>query len=103
MESAKRILMKAYRNKGASLSILKRNEEAIECFDKALVIDPDDYNSLYNKAFTLTDMGCHEEALEFYDKAIEITEKLVYPEIFIQDIDDELKKHLKDISDALPM
>ncbi|MCM3126120.1 MULTISPECIES: tetratricopeptide repeat protein [unclassified Mesobacillus] len=41
-----RILGKAYRNKGISLDSMGRYEEAIECYDKALKLDPDDNSSL---------------------------------------------------------
>jgi tetratricopeptide (TPR) repeat protein len=56
----------AYAKKGYALSYLKRYDEAIECFDKAIEIDPN-----YADAW----LGKHNEAIHYYDKAIEISPK----------------------------
>ena len=58
--------------KGATLSILGRHDEAIRCYDKALVIDPKAAYALTNKGVTLSKLGRHEEAIACYDKALEI-------------------------------
>jgi tetratricopeptide (TPR) repeat protein len=63
--------------------ILKGNEhyynkeynEAIECYDKALEIDPKDADTLNNKGNALDNLGKHKEAIECYDKALEIDPK----------------------------
>ena len=59
-------------NKGISLAVLERNDEALECYDKAIQMDPNDEFAFYNKGVLLTDMNRSEEALECYDKVLEI-------------------------------
>ena len=39
-------------------------EEAIELYDRALEIKPDDYDSLRNKGVSLSKLGREEEAIE---------------------------------------
>ena len=41
-------------------------------FDKALEIDPDDIDALFNKAYELGNLGRSEEAIINYDKVLEI-------------------------------
>jgi tetratricopeptide (TPR) repeat protein len=49
-----------------------RNNEAIECYDKAIEIDPN-YTSAWNgKGLVLKRLKKYDEALKCYDKAIEI-------------------------------
>ena len=40
-------------NKGSALDELERHHEALEYFDKALAIDPNDYDVLNNKGTIL--------------------------------------------------
>lgn len=63
-------LAKAYRNKGITLNSLGKFDLAIECYDKALEIDPNDYKSLLNKGVALDELGDFEEAIEHYDQII---------------------------------
>ncbi|KXY53525.1 MULTISPECIES: tetratricopeptide repeat protein [Bacillus] len=75
-----RLLAKAYKNKGISLDSLERYEKAIECYDKALKLNPDDNGILLNKGIALDQMGNHEEAIEYYDQIIldyEIIDSLI--------------------------
>ena len=65
----------AWINKGFVLSYLRRYEEAIECFDKAIEIDEKDTYSRYKKGITLTRLKRYKEAIECFDKAIKIDEK----------------------------
>ncbi|MBA2268157.1 MAG: tetratricopeptide repeat protein [Nitrosopumilus sp.] len=44
--------------------------EALECYDKALAIDPHNSNVLSNKGLSLHNQGKYAEALECYDKAL---------------------------------
>ncbi|MBA2267383.1 MAG: tetratricopeptide repeat protein [Nitrosopumilus sp.] len=44
--------------------------EALECYDKALAIDPQNSNVLSNKGLSLHNQGKFAEALECYDKAL---------------------------------
>ena len=59
-------------NKGVSLSALDRKEEAIECHDRALDIDPGYATAWSNKGVSLSDLGSHEEAIECHDRALDI-------------------------------
>ena len=62
--------------KGYSLAFgLGRREEALECYDKAIEIDPKDAATLFNKGLVLGRLDRHEEAVECYDKALEIDPK----------------------------
>ena len=58
--------------KGNSLSQLERHEEAIECYDKAIRIDPEDSDAWYNKGNSLAELKRHEEAIECYNVAIRL-------------------------------
>jgi tetratricopeptide (TPR) repeat protein len=62
----------ALSNKGGALDGLGRHKEAIEWFDKALAIDPDNVKVLGNKGGALDTLGRHEEAIEWFDKALAI-------------------------------
>src|SRR5690348_194625 len=55
----------------------KEYDEAIECYDKALEIDPKDADALNNKGLALNKLGKYKEAIEYYDKASEIDPKYV--------------------------
>ena len=59
----------AWINKGKALYELGRPEEAIECFDKAIELDPKKASAWYNKGTALTSLGRPEEAIECFDKA----------------------------------
>tara|TARA_B100000586_G_C19801355_1_gene298256 strand:- start:38 stop:490 length:453 start_codon:yes stop_codon:yes gene_type:complete len=59
----------AWINKGKALYELGRPEEAIECFDKAIELDPKKASAWYNKGTALTNLGRPEEAIECFDKA----------------------------------
>jgi tetratricopeptide (TPR) repeat protein len=62
----------AYINKGLSLYYLGNNDEAIECYDKALEINPQNADAYYKKGLSLYYLGNNDEAIECYDKALEI-------------------------------
>ena len=57
-------------NKGSSLDLLGRQEEAVSCFDRALEINPNDTWTLTNKAVALKGLGRNEEAVECCDCAL---------------------------------
>ena len=52
--------------------------EALECYDKALAIDPHNSNILSNKGLSLHNQGKFAEALECYDKALAINSQDVF-------------------------
>jgi len=55
---------------GNSLHNQARFVEAIECYDKALMLNPQDHNLLSNKGLALHNQGRFVEAIECYDKAL---------------------------------
>lgn len=61
-----------YNNKCLSLINLNRFDEAIECYDKALKINPNNVKAWNNKAFALHNLNRLDEAIECYDKSLEI-------------------------------
>ena len=52
-------------------------DEAIECFEKVLEIDPNDARAWYNKVTTCIVIGRAEEAVTCLDKAVEIDPTLL--------------------------
>ncbi|PFX44598.1 hypothetical protein COL32_12145 [Bacillus pseudomycoides] len=84
-------LAKAYRNKGIALDKLEEFDLAIECYDKALEIDPSDYKSLLNRGIALDQLGNFEEAIEHYDQIISDLVPL------IEDGDEEIPKFNKKV------
>lgn len=61
---------------GYSLMNLNRNQEALEVFDRALKIDPNDFASWYNKGKLFRELKRPVEALYAYDQVLGIFPKL---------------------------
>ena len=61
-----------YNNKCLTLINQYRFNEAIECYDKALKINPNNVKAWNNKAFALHNLNRLDEAIECYDKSLEI-------------------------------
>jgi tetratricopeptide (TPR) repeat protein len=66
-------------SKGVKLLRRGKYQEAIECFDKVLEIDPNHADALTNKAGALNNMGValqkqgwYQEAMNYYNKALKI-------------------------------
>ncbi|MEM4715582.1 MAG: tetratricopeptide repeat protein, partial [Candidatus Nitrosocaldus sp.] len=59
-------------NKGVALYRLKRFDDAIRCFDKALRINPRDVKVWRNKGNALVELGMLNEAVKCFNKVIEI-------------------------------
>jgi Flp pilus assembly protein TadD/predicted amidophosphoribosyltransferase len=57
-------------SKGAALTILGRYDEALECIDAALKINPDNEVAWVNRGTALTRLGKHKEALRSFNEAI---------------------------------
>jgi serine/threonine protein kinase len=57
-------------NKGASLSNLRRHEEALDCYEHALGLDPQLKEAWNNKGSVLRSMQQYREALACYDHAL---------------------------------
>ncbi|CAD8055013.1 unnamed protein product [Paramecium primaurelia] len=62
-------------DKGQQLSQLEKYEEAIECFDKAILMDSKLLSSYLNKGQALKRLKKYQEAIECYEKAIQINPK----------------------------
>ena len=61
----------AWNNKGVALHRLGRAEEALECYERSLTIDPENMDALRNKGFVLRYLGRLEEALQAYDSVLQ--------------------------------
>ncbi|MGA9151794.1 MAG: tetratricopeptide repeat protein [Candidatus Nitrosopolaris sp.] len=61
-----------WNNKGDSLFDMKKYKEAIECYDKAIELEPDFADAWESKGVALTDLKKYNEAIKCYDKAIEL-------------------------------
>jgi len=59
-------------NKGSALENLGKHQEAIECYDKALEINPRLAEAWNNKGLALDNLGKYEEAIDCYDKTLKI-------------------------------
>lgn len=62
----------AWFNKGVALAKLGKYEEAIECYDKVIELNPNYAPAWYNKGVALAKLGRYEEAIECYKKAVEL-------------------------------
>jgi len=58
--------------KGSAFFSEGKYSKAIECYDKAIKIDPNFYFALYDKGTALVEQGNYSKAIECYDKAIKI-------------------------------
>ena len=61
-----------WNTKGLDFFNQGKNEEAIECYDKALDIEPEHVNTWHNKGVLLKKLRKNTEAIECYDKVLEI-------------------------------
>lgn len=78
-------LVAVWCNKGIALGSMGHHEEALQCFDRALAINPDDADTLSNKinalnnfGTALEEMGKWQEAIDCYDQALSIESDDVY-------------------------
>lgn len=61
-----------YNTRGDALRQLKRYPEALECFDKAIALNPANAFAHYNRGLLFQDAKRYTEALASYDKAAEL-------------------------------
>ncbi len=59
--------------KGSSLVEDGKYEEALECFETALSINPNDPDIWNKKGIVLRSMGRYDEAIECFNKSLEIS------------------------------
>ena len=62
---------KLWHDRGISLFHLGKHQEAIECFDRVIEINPENIEAWYNKGLILKNLGEHQEAIECFDRVIE--------------------------------
>jgi len=66
--------VKIFTNMGTSFGMLKRDGEALECFNKALAIDPNYHTALQNIGTAYIKLNRDSEALSYLKKALKINE-----------------------------
>ena len=71
-ETGKNITSKAWTDRGWTLGLLGKYQEAIDCFDKAIMINPENLKALRGKGSVLGRLEKYEEAIDCFDKAIMI-------------------------------
>jgi len=71
-DSNKILHAKVWNNRGTALGQVGKYQKAIECFDKAIEINPNYINALNSKGTALHYLDDYQKAIECYDKAIEI-------------------------------
>jgi tetratricopeptide (TPR) repeat protein len=59
-------------NKGIALGNLGNDTGALQYFDKALAIQPNNFTALYNKGLALDNLGNYTGALQYFDKDLAI-------------------------------
>lgn len=59
-------------NKGISLYDLRKYNDAIISYDKALALNPNDVDTINNKANALGKLGKSFEAIQLYQRAIKL-------------------------------
>ena len=52
---------------------MKKLEEAIKCYNRAIEIDPNFYQAYYNKGLALYDLNKGEEAIENLIKSVQLS------------------------------
>ncbi|MFX1385225.1 MAG: tetratricopeptide repeat protein, partial [Promethearchaeota archaeon] len=67
---------KTWNNKGLSLLMLGKYEEAISCFNMAIGISPEDPELLINEGKALLMLKKYEDAIKRFEKAIKLNPKL---------------------------
>jgi tetratricopeptide (TPR) repeat protein len=65
-------------NDGIKLLNQKKYDDSIECFEKALELDPNYEKAWCNKGYTLLNIGNYIEANECFDKFLEINPESIY-------------------------
>ena len=60
----------AYNNRGAAYAVLGQYQLAIEDYDKAIQLDPEDAMAYYNRGVAYKELGRYHRAIEDYDRVI---------------------------------
>ena len=64
--------IKAHNNRGTSLEVLERRDEALASYDRALALDPNFVEALNNRGNVLLKLGRRDEAVACYQRALTI-------------------------------
>lgn len=67
--------VKAWQNRGFYYGDLKNYIKAIECYQKAILIDPSDADNWFNMAIAYEGLESYQEAIECYEQAVKIDPK----------------------------
>lgn len=59
-------------NKGVAFSGIGQVDDAIKCFDRAIILNPNYAEAFHNKGFSLFNLNHFSKALNHYDKAISL-------------------------------
>jgi tetratricopeptide (TPR) repeat protein len=62
----------AWCEKGNCLDYLGRCEEALQSYDRAIRLDPDNSDTLFNKALTLKKMGREQDSRLLMEQAVKL-------------------------------
>jgi tetratricopeptide (TPR) repeat protein len=54
---------------------LGKFEQAIQCYDEALNLEPDDFAILYYKGLALFDLSNYDEAIQYFDRSLKVNPK----------------------------
>ena len=57
---------------------MKRFKDALDCHNKALELNPQDYTTWASKGFVLADMGRFKESLECFDESLKLDSQDAY-------------------------
>jgi tetratricopeptide (TPR) repeat protein len=71
-----------WRDKGVALLKSGRRQEALECIDKSLAIDPKDAGAWTSKAVVFTQLNRHQEVIQCCDNALAIDPKNAIPWVY---------------------
>ncbi len=63
---------KIFNNRGIAYYKLGQYEMAIQDYDDAILIDPQNAGTYYNRGFTYYDLGQYERAIQDYDEVIRL-------------------------------
>ncbi len=83
---------------------LKRYDEAIQYFDKALEIDPNDIFALSNKGYGLARQKKYIEAIQYCERALEINPSAAftwYNKARIEALNNRLASSIKSLENAI--
>jgi tetratricopeptide (TPR) repeat protein len=79
--------------KGQALLNLDQTDQALECFDEILALDPNHTEALLRRGLALERMENWEKALESYDRAIALDGALTVAYLYKGGVCNKLQRH----------